>query len=119
MLLTSREMSITQMGVTPQGDRQIELSATGQPHVESQSFRASGDRLSYDGSKGLLVLEGAREEAQFWHRQNTGVEIDGAAQRIQYWPDENRLDADLRLLEFDLTGARNALAPDRWRSPMR
>ena len=43
------------------------------------------------------------------HRADTGFETDGAAQRIQYWPKENRLDADLRFL--DLTGIRNALTP--------
>ncbi len=109
MLLTSRELSIAQMGVSPQGDPQMELSATGRPHIESLSFTANGDRLSYDGAKGLLVLEGGREDARFWHRTNTGFETDGAAQRIQYWPQENRLDADLRFL--DLTGLRNALTP--------
>ncbi len=109
MLLTSDELSIVQMGVNPQGDPQMELAATGRPHVMSVNFTADGDRLSYDGGKGLLVLEGGREDAKFWHRQNTGIEIDGAAQRIQYWPQENRLDADLRFL--DLTGIRNALTP--------
>jgi hypothetical protein len=109
MLLTSREMSITQMGRSPADDPLLELAATGQPHIESMSFRADGDRLSYDGSKGLLVLEGGREDARFWRRTDAGVETHGAAQRIQYWPRENHLEADLRSL--DLTGLRNALAP--------
>jgi hypothetical protein len=109
MLLTSRELNITQMGVSPAGDPQLELAATGQPHIESLNFRADGDRLSYDGCKGLLVLEGGREDARFWRRTDTGVETHGAAQRIQYWPRDNHLEADLRSL--DLTGLRNALAP--------
>ncbi len=109
MLLTSRELSIAQMGVSPEGEPHMELLATGRPHIESLSFTADGERLSYDGAKGLLVLEGGREDARFWHRADTGFETDGAAQRIQYWPKENRLDADLRFL--DLTGIRNALTP--------
>jgi hypothetical protein len=109
MLLTSREMSITQMGLSPEGNPLLELAATGRPQIESQSFRANGDRLSYDGSKGLLVLEGGREDARFWRRTETGAETHGAAQRIQYWPRDNHLEADLRSL--DLTGLRNALTP--------
>lgn len=89
----------------------MELAAIGRPHLESLNFNADGDRLSYDGAKGLLVLEGGREDARFWHRTDAGIETDGAAQRIQYWPNENRLDADLRFI--DLTGFRNALTPRR------
>ncbi|MBW3600724.1 MAG: hypothetical protein KY475_26100, partial [Planctomycetes bacterium] len=107
MLLTSQELSVTQMGVTPQGDRQMELAAIGRPHIESMSFTADGDRLSYDGAKGLLVLEGGREDARFWHRTNTGFETDGTAQSIKYWPHENRLDADLRYIDLT-TGFRSA-----------
>jgi hypothetical protein len=109
MLLTSRELSITQMGVSPAGDPQLELAATGRPHIDSSNFRADGDRLSYDGSKGLLVLEGGREKARFWRRTETGAETNGEAQRIQYWPRENHLEADLQFL--DLTGLRSALGP--------
>jgi hypothetical protein len=107
ILLTSQELSITQMGITPQGDRLMELAALGRPHIESLSFTADGDRLSYDGAKGLLVLEGGREDARFWHRTNTGFETDGTAQSIKYWPDENRLDAELRFIDLT-TGFRSA-----------
>jgi hypothetical protein len=113
MLLLSRELSVTQMGVSPQGEPPLELAATGRPHIESWNFHADGDRLSYDAAKGLLVLEGGREEARFWHRQNGGLEIDGSAQRVQYWPQENRLDADVRFLDFDLNRIRNAIVPGR------
>jgi hypothetical protein len=113
VLLLSRELSVSQMGVTSQGEPRLELAATGRPHIESLNFTADGERLSYDAAKGLLVLEGGREEARFWHRQNGGLEVDGSAQRVQYWPQENRLDADVRFLDFDLNRIRNAVLPGR------
>jgi hypothetical protein len=71
-----------------------EVSATGNAVVEGTTlaprgkFTARGNRISYDGGKGMLVLEGdGRRDAELLWQSQPGVEPQfHTAQKMIYWP---------------------------------
>ena len=68
-------------------------------------FTASGNRITYDEGKDLLILEGdGRSDAEVDWRPEIGVEpTKKAAKRMLYWPKTNQLNIDqMRSIDLNL-----------------
>jgi len=105
------ELSVAQM-LFPIGDqRSVALVAQGNTVVESTTYTALADRITYDGAKDLLVLSGdGRTKAELYRQLQPGAERDHqAADNLYYHPKTNQMGsaAGVRSLEFLLPSGGN------------
>lgn len=116
MVVYSRELSIVRMRSPLVRDRRYwELQASGNVTVEGQVYTARGERLAFDESKQLLILEGdGRSDAQLFRQEYAGASMQTtAAQRIVYSHATNTYQLyDARVLELSgLTGSSPLSSP--------
>ncbi|RMG04749.1 MAG: hypothetical protein D6741_00565, partial [Planctomycetota bacterium] len=87
MIVYGRELSLVQMPSPLEPQRRYwELQATGNVMVEGRVFTARAERLAFDESKQLLILDGeGRGTAQLFRQEYVGGPVQTtAAQRIVY-----------------------------------
>jgi len=87
--LTCQRLRIDQW--TPRGSEESfsELLATGNTHIFSETFESTADRISYNQSNDMLVVEGTtRNDAQLWFKEsaNDRTPTHLVAEKISYRP---------------------------------
>ena len=89
--LTVREMAMPVPAVN--GQKWMEMEASGRTLVEGKSFTARAERISYTTDKEQLVLQGdGRNDAELWHQQVRGGQYSyTAATKIMYWRGKNEV----------------------------
>jgi hypothetical protein len=77
----------------PIGGRQsFQLEAVGNTVVESSTFTALAQRITYDSFKDLLILSGEGRNAELYRQLQVGAERNhNAAQTIYYHPRSNKM----------------------------
>jgi hypothetical protein len=109
-LLTTDHLNVVEVaGSTPE-QRTFELEALGgKTSVDNSIYRAMCNRLTYDQSKDLLVLEGDnRSSARLFRQLRLGsAPSELVARKILYWPNTNRVKVDEANM-LDLTMPPNA-----------
>ncbi len=88
MVATCDELSVCKMLLPVGGHESIELEARGDTMVDGKQFTATGDRITYDQAKGLLILAGTgRSDAVLYRQARPGDEREQfAARELMYWP---------------------------------
>jgi lipopolysaccharide export system protein LptA len=96
VLLSCDRLTVAQGVLARGGQPMLDLLAQGNTYVEGQTFTARGDRVSYEQSKELLVLEGTgRADAALSHQQRVGApRSETAARKILYWTRTGRVEID-------------------------
>jgi len=71
-----------------------ELVALGNAVAENVTFRALGNRITFDEAKDLLILEGdGLSDAELWRQLQVGLPASKvAAKKIWYWPKDQRIE---------------------------
>jgi len=104
--LNCHQLSLVQMTAPAGARRPLLLEAKGNAVVESQQgFVARALRITYDQSKGLMVLEGdGRVDASLYLQKRVGERLEEhRARTISFWPETKDFKYDkMRLL--DLSG---------------
>lgn len=68
--VTCEQMKIAQWTPRNSSEATNELIATGNAHISSSTFEATADRVSYNRSTDILVVEGTpRSDAHLWFKQ--------------------------------------------------
>jgi hypothetical protein len=101
--LRCRELVLLQSPLATPGVVQLEMIAQGNTTIEGKDFQATADRLSYDQSKDLLILEGTqRTGAHIWYQDPQGSkQSEQMARKLEYRPKTNRLKIDdFQFLQF-------------------
>jgi len=110
VVLRCGRLSATQIPVPGTRARAWGLEATGNTVAEGQSFTARAVRMTYDQSKGLLVLEGdGRADAALYLHERPGERPKTQQfRRMLFWPATKRIEVDdFRSLEIpSLPGGR-------------
>jgi hypothetical protein len=104
-VLGCETLSVVQMLAAADSHRPFALEAVGNATVESQSFLAKAVRITYDQSKGLMVLEGnGWIDATLYSQDRVGGRPQQRrARTIQFWPESKKYaESGARLL--DLSG---------------
>ena len=57
-------LSVAEMAIPFRGPQWFEMEADGNTVVESSTFTALGERITYDGRKDLLILSGEGRDAE-------------------------------------------------------
>jgi hypothetical protein len=86
------------------------MEASGNTQVESATFTALAERITYDGRKDLLVLSGEGRDAELFHQTQVGGERDRTAMKtIYYYPRTNKMGSasGAEMLQFALPPAGN------------
>jgi hypothetical protein len=102
-LLSSDDLTVTQMTTPLDGGESMELVARGNVSVEGEMFNAWGNRMTYDQAKDLLILEGTgRADAELYYQERVGAPTQHAQMgTIRYRPSTNQLEiSDARSVEF-------------------
>jgi hypothetical protein len=110
MVLHCGQMTVAQMSMPGSQQPAMEMLARDHALVENAKFTARAARISYTQVKGLLILEGdGRSKAELWRQKyHTGPVSYFRAQKIEYWPADERLRIDgADQLDF------NEMPPDR------
>lgn len=96
VLLSCDQLAVAELAVTPAGERAMELLAVGNTVIESATYTARANRLSYAEKKGLVILEGdGRSDAELFSQERIGAPRQRvAARKIYYWPATNHLSID-------------------------
>ena len=101
--MTCDALTVTQMPRPDIDANYAEMLAEGNAFIEGTTFTASGQRLTYDQFKDLLVLEGSdpatpgtgRTLAELTFKQRPGGPRSNlTAGRMQYWPGTNKYKLD-------------------------
>ena len=103
-LLSSDELTITQMTTPLDGIKSMELVAQGNVRVEGSTFNAWGHRMTYDQAKDLLILEGTgRADAELFYQKHVGTPTQHIQMgKIRYRPSTHQLQiVDQRSMEFN------------------
>jgi lipopolysaccharide export system protein LptA len=103
VVVTSQRLALTDMGQTRDRFDAVELEATGNALVRSQTFNASGQRISYVKSKDQLVLEGdGRNYATLsYQRTPNATPASAEARKILFWPETKQIEiSDLHLIDL-------------------
>ena len=93
VLMTCNQLTLRQMSLSNNGQRTVEMEATGNSLVDAETFSAKGHRLTYTTGKELLVLEGTGQSfAQLLRRgQENEQPSNLTAQKIYFWRADNRV----------------------------
>ncbi len=87
VLLSCRELTVTEMPLPTGEGRATEMVARGNVEVEGRTFSARAPRMTYDDVKQLLILEGnGWAHAELYHQKQVGApwsEVE--AGRVLYW----------------------------------
>jgi hypothetical protein len=96
VLLSCDRLTVAQTALVTGGPPMMDLIAQGNTYVEGQTFTARGERVSYQQSKELLVLEGTgRSNAVLSHQPRVGApRSDTTARKILYWIRTGRAELD-------------------------
>jgi lipopolysaccharide export system protein LptA len=96
VMLKSDRLSVVQMPTAKEDEPSYEMEATGNTVVESATYTARSQRVSYAQSKDLLILEGdGRTDARLYRQQRlNGAPSEAIARKILYWPSTNRVEVD-------------------------
>jgi len=91
-VLGCETLSVVQMLAGTESNRPFALEAVGNATVESQSFLAKAVRITYDQSKGLMVLEGnGWIDATLYMQDRVGAwPQQRRARKIQFWPESKK-----------------------------
>jgi len=85
-------LALAEMGPQISPDRKaVEIEATGNAVIESETYTARAKRISFAEAKQLIILEGdGRVEAELWRQARTGAaRSHTAARKILYWHNED------------------------------
>ena len=95
-LLTSDELTVTQMTTPLDGTKSMELVAQGNVRVKGSTFNAWGHRMTYDQAKDLLILEGTgRADAELFYQERVGAPTQSAKMgKIRFRPSTNQVQID-------------------------
>lgn len=92
LVLTCDTLKLAQMASGPRLPPRHEILAVGNVAVRGGSFSATGNRLSYDDAKDLLVLEGTARQAAVirtvWGSGNAQARV------IRVWPKSRRVQSE-------------------------
>jgi hypothetical protein len=90
--LKAETLKLAELRPTAQAPPHHEIIAAGNVYIQGQAFSASGQRLSYDDAKDLLILEGtARDPASvrtLWGSGNAQARV------IRLWPKSRRVQSE-------------------------
>ncbi len=101
--LSCARLVVAQMPSGSKGTAHHEFLASGNVRVRGESFAASGDRLSYDDLKDLMVLEGTTRSPAVI--QTTWGSGSAQARVIRIWPRSRRLQSEgIRGIDFGPIG---------------
>ena len=103
-LLTSDELTVTQMTTPLDGGESMELVAQGNVRAEGNMFNAWGHRMTYDQAKDLLILEGTgRVDAELYYQKREGAPPQHAQMgTIRFRPSTKQIQIDdARSVEFN------------------
>jgi lipopolysaccharide export system protein LptA len=103
-LLTSDELTVTQMTSPLDDTKSMELVARDNVRVEGKMFNASGHRMTYDHAKDLLILEGTgRADAELFYQKRAGAPPQHAKMgKIRFRRSTNQIQIDdARSVEFN------------------
>ncbi len=103
-------LSVAEMAIPFRGPPWFEMEANGSTVVESATFTALGERITYDGRKDLLILSGEGRDAELYHQTQVGGERDHTAMKtIYYYPRTNKMGSasGAEMLQFTLPPAGN------------
>ncbi len=105
------QLSVAEMLLPVGGRRSFEVEALGNAVVESNTFTALAQRITYDKAKDLLILAGdGRTNAELFRQLQVGAERDHqAAKTIYYYPTTNKMGSasGAQSLQFNLPPAAN------------
>ncbi len=90
--LRCERLALAEMGPQISPDRKaVEIEATGNAVIESETYTARAKRISFAEAKQLIILEGdGRVEAELWRQARTGAaRSHTAARKILYWHNED------------------------------
>ncbi|MCA9200755.1 MAG: hypothetical protein KDA87_24620, partial [Planctomycetales bacterium] len=111
VILMCDQMTLMQVASNASGGMAVDARARGNTTIRGAWFKATGERASYDQSKGLFVLEGegqtpARVEAQ---KRSSRTSTETVGQKILVWPATKEVELDdvrfLDLRTFSRLGA--------------
>jgi hypothetical protein len=86
------QLSVAEMLLPIGGRQSFQLEAVGNTVVESSTFTALAQRITYDSFKDLLILSGEGRNAELYRQLQIGAERDhNAAQTIYYHPRSNKM----------------------------
>jgi lipopolysaccharide export system protein LptA len=111
-VLTSEKLNVALLGPPVNGEPAIEMKAIGAAIVESNDFTARADRISYERTKDLLVIEGGnRTPAQIWQGESISPQV--TSQRIVYSRKHNRIQGDIRRMDLSQFGKAGFTLPKK------
>jgi lipopolysaccharide export system protein LptA len=111
-VLTSQKLNVALLGPPVDGEPAIEMKAIGAAIVESSDFTARADRISYERTKDLLVIEGGnRSPAQIWQGDSASPQV--TSQRIVYSRKHNRIQGDIRRMDLSQFGKAGFTLPKK------
>ena len=96
VLLNCDRMVVAEMGYSTADERMMELQAIGNGYVQGRGFSATAQRMSYDQTKDLFVLEGDnRQDAVLRRLVQAGQREDRAeARKILFFRSTNQVHVD-------------------------
>jgi len=96
ILLNCDRMIVAEMGRSANDERMMEMQAIGNGYLQGRGFSATAQRMSYDQTKDLYVLEGdARQDAVLRRQVLVGQQEDRAeARKILFFRSTNQVHVD-------------------------
>ena len=93
ILLTCQRLSLYDMGQSDDGERAVELYASGNTFVEGAEFTARAHTIVYTTAKDELIMSGGSHDAELWHRpvDNRGKSNYVPAREIRFSPRTRRV----------------------------
>lgn len=107
ILLSCDKLVVAQGRPGNEGTRPLDMRALGNVFVEGQAFQATGDRVTYDQSKDMLILRGnGQTDAKIRYRKdNKSATIDKSASEFKFYPGKREaVFNEFRSLEFRTIG---------------
>jgi lipopolysaccharide export system protein LptA len=107
ILLSCDKLVVAQGRPDSNDFRPFDMRATGNVFVEGQAFQATGERVTYDQSKDMLILRGnGQTDARIQYRRDErGATIDKSAKEFKFYPGKREAEFnEFRSLEFRTIG---------------